>query len=102
MIPKNNHQPVGSLTQLSYVLPRSSLHLLPSEVKKKLLEMYPRGYRMDFKIYWSFCKYFWEAHVDFPEINIDHIQDLIHLCSNNVKMLFLLLGSQVNLQHYIL
>jgi len=77
MIPKNNHIPVRSLTQLSYVLPYPSLHLLPEEVKKKLLATYPSGYRMDFKIYWSFCKYFWEAHVDFPEINIDRIQDLL-------------------------
>tara|TARA_B110000046_G_scaffold185854_2_gene229888 strand:- start:19432 stop:21006 length:1575 start_codon:yes stop_codon:yes gene_type:complete len=76
MIKKNDNLPVPPVVQLAYVLPRTSLKLLPNEYRKKLecdfLDMYP----LDERIVWAFCRYFWEAHVDLPEIDIEELKAL--------------------------
>ena len=87
---KNNHtklnhtNPLRSLTQLAYVLP-PSLHekLLPFHVydtlQKKYSHCFPQSYneqgypKLEFQ--WAFCRYFWEAHVEFPEISQETIQN---------------------------
>ena len=66
--------PVSSYTQLAYVLPRNSLHLLPFKIKQLLLLNHNNWYRLDFKFKWSFCKYFWESHIDMPEIDINKLK----------------------------
>ena len=80
MIPKNDHKNVSQLVQLSYVLPRPSLKLLPSEIEKVLLEKYKSNYPLDCEMHWAFCKYFWEAHPGLPHINIANLENL---CSTN-------------------
>jgi 5'-3' exonuclease len=69
--PKN---PVSPLVQLSYVLPKSSHYLLPPNIRALLKAEW---YNDDCSFKWSFCKYFWEAHVCLPEINISELEMLI-------------------------
>jgi 5'-3' exonuclease len=69
--PKN---PVNPLVQLSYVLPKSSHYLLPPNIRALLK---PEWYNDDCSFKWSFCKYFWEAHVCLPEIHISELEVLI-------------------------
>lgn len=78
MIEENNNQPITPLTQLSYVLPRGSLNLLPEKIHTKLLSKFSDNYPDNCKISWSFCKYFWEAHIDLPIIDL---QELILITS---------------------
>lgn len=73
MIEPNDNSPVQPITQLSYVLPRHSLHLLPKDIRTKLLSEYSDNYPDDAKIGWAFCKYFWESHVDLPVIDLKEL-----------------------------
>ena len=73
MIEANSNKPIQPLTQLSYVLPRGSLSLLPDGIRSKLLSKYSDNYPEDCEIIWSFCKYFWEAHVDLPNMNLEEL-----------------------------
>ena len=76
-IPQQQKNPVSQLTQLSYVLPPSSMHLLPIELKKKLTSDHPEWYVGNYNFLWSFCKFFWEAHVDLPNIDIDVLEKTV-------------------------
>jgi 5'-3' exonuclease len=74
-IPYKN-KPFHPFVQLSYVLPPVSQHLLPAKMRKNLLK-YPHLFINihDTKFSWLFCKYFWEAHVVLPEINMEVLQE---------------------------
>lgn len=69
--------PVNEYTQLCYVLPRNSLHYLPTHIYNKLIEKYEHLYGTDYGFSWSFCKYFWESHVNLPHIDINKIEELV-------------------------
>ena len=70
LIQPNNHEPVNPLVQLAYVLPKNSLQMLPHDLCIKLITKHPDWYPMDCEFVWAFCRYFWESHVDLPEIDI--------------------------------
>jgi 5'-3' exoribonuclease 1 len=74
IIPKN---PVHRHTQLAYVLPRNSLDLLPNHLEQKILKEFGDKYRLDCDFKWSFCKYFWEAHVNLPPLKVSEIEQII-------------------------
>ena len=55
-------------------MPRSSLNLLPFKMQQQLLIKHNEWYRSDFKFKWAFCKYFWESHVEMPDIDIEQLK----------------------------
>ena len=70
--------PVSSLVQLSYVLPKQSLHLLPKKLYEKLTNEYSHWYNSDCEFVWAYCRYFWEAHVQLPELNIADLESFVN------------------------
>ena len=57
--------PVSAHVQLSYVLPRRQLNLLPEEIRTKLLSEMGESYPDECEIMWAYCRYIWEAHAEF-------------------------------------
>jgi len=78
LIKPNISKPVSPLLQLAYVLPNSSLQLLPQKLYSKLITSKNHWYPMDCEFIWAFCRYFWEAHVELPEIDIDELEQIIN------------------------
>lgn len=66
--------PVHPYTQLCYVLPKTSLHLLPVELGKRIIQKYGGVHSVDLEFMWAYCRYFWESHVEFPEIDMDELE----------------------------
>ena len=78
LIKPNDYKSVSPLVQLAYVLPNSSLHLLPQKLYSKLITSNNHWYPMDCEFIWAFCRYFWEAHVELPEIDICELEQIIN------------------------
>jgi 5'-3' exoribonuclease 2 len=75
-IEEKERNPVTELVQLCYVLPKHSLNLLPAklyEILKDKEELYPENC----EFVWAYCRYFWESHVELPEINIEDLEELV-------------------------
>ena len=70
--------PVSDLVQLCYVLPKKSLEYLPPNLYKKLLQNHDDWYKTDCSFIWAYCRYFWEAHVNLPHIDIDKLEDFVN------------------------
>jgi 5'-3' exonuclease len=70
-------QPVSALVQLSYVLPPTSMGLIPFALHQKLLREQPDWYPMEYVFLWAFCKFFWEAHVELPHIDMALLERLV-------------------------
>lgn len=77
-IKQNENKPIDPKVQLSYVLPKSSLYLLPESINKSLKTEYSEIYKDNWQFEWSFCKYFWESHAIMPHIDINKLETLVH------------------------
>jgi 5'-3' exonuclease len=67
------NRPVQELVQLMYVLPRQSLHLLPKDLFEK---MDMSNYPTDCDFVWAYCRYFWESHVELPELDLEELNNI--------------------------
>lgn len=68
---------VSPLTQLSYVLPRANLDLLPTKLFKTLVAERPHWYQERVQLLWAYCRYFWEAHAILPEIDLEELATIV-------------------------
>ena len=83
-VPEKPLNPVSEFVQLCYVLPRSSLSLLPVNLHMELIRRYEHWYKVDCDFVWAYCRYFWESHVDMNDIDINELEDFIN---NNKQLL---------------
>jgi len=72
--------PVTDMVQLCYVLPKQSLQFLPSKLYNKLLKEHSEWYRTDCDFIWAYCRYFWESHIELPNIDINELEILVKDC----------------------
>ena len=77
-IKENKNKPIEPKVQLSYVLPRSSLYLLPESIHKSLKKNYSELYKDNWEFEWSYCKYFWESHAIMPHIDIKKLEKIVN------------------------
>jgi 5'-3' exonuclease len=68
---------VSPLVQLSYVLPKNSMYLLPDVLHRALLKTHPEWYGADYPLVFAFTKYIWESHVTFPEIDMAELKNVV-------------------------
>jgi 5'-3' exonuclease len=76
--------PVSEMVQLCYVLPRTSLSLLPNKLYFELIRRYDHWYKGNCDFVWAYCRYFWESHVEMNEIDINELEQFI---ANNRHLL---------------
>ena len=71
-----DYSTISSTTQLAYVLPKQSLHLLPRPLQERLLRSYASYYSTNCRFEWSFCKYFWESHPIMKHFDIEELENI--------------------------
>lgn len=71
---EENDKNINNIEQLSYVLPKESCYLLPEKYREHVLL-----YKQDNEIIidWSYCRYFWEAHVDFVDEKLIKLRNIL-------------------------
>lgn len=77
LVPYVPPNPVSDIVQLCYVLPRTSLNLLPSALQMQLLKSKDHWYKGNCEFIWAYCRYFWESHVDMADIDIQELEQFI-------------------------
>ena len=76
-VPQKPQNPVSEIVQLCYVLPRSSLNLLPQKLYFELIRCHDEWYKENCDYVWAYCRYFWESHVEMNDINIEELEQFI-------------------------
>jgi len=76
-VPFKAANPVTEIVQLCYVLPRTSLQLLPPKLYYALIQRYDHWYKGDCEFVWAYCRYFWESHVEMNEIDLQELEQFI-------------------------
>jgi len=79
---KKSLEPIDNFTQLCYVLPRQSLHLLPPNLYKALIQYKSYHYVTDCEFSWAYCSYFWECHPNLPIIDINELEQFVEKYNN--------------------
>ena len=74
---------VSPEVQLCYVLPRASLNLIPGKMGELMRTQYLHLYPDDCDFTWAYCKYFWESHVELPEISIENLINIEESINEN-------------------
>jgi 5'-3' exonuclease len=78
LVPYKVPNPIKEKVQLCYVLPEPYLHLVSKEIYSKLITHKNRWYNNNVNFIWAYCRYFWECHVDLPEIDILELEKIIY------------------------
>ena len=73
-VPVKPFDPVTEIVQLCYVLPRTSLHLLPKGLGQALITNFSDWYPDNCEFVWAYCRYFWESHAIMNEIDIKELE----------------------------
>jgi len=80
---KENNESISAVTQLAYVLPPSSLYLMPKQYQMRMIKY--KHKKNDVSLNWSFCRYFWESHFDFQLEKLDEIEEMIEDVDKNTS-----------------
>jgi len=65
------------LSQLIYVLPYTDYSLIPIDTTD-ITNKFPHLKEMNNKVYYDFCKYFWESHVEFKYVSLKELNLYLH------------------------
>tara|TARA_A100001015_G_C14957835_1_gene699535 strand:- start:44 stop:1612 length:1569 start_codon:yes stop_codon:yes gene_type:complete len=74
---------IDAITQLAYVIPRNSLEeVISKNLFKDLIKNCNDFYSLDNKIIWCYCRYFWESHIEFPDIDLKILERIVNKNKN--------------------
>ena len=71
---------------MAYVLPPSSLYLMPKQYQMKMIKY--KHKKNDVALTWAFCRYFWESHFEFQLEKLDEIEKIIEDIDKNTSQNF--------------
>ena len=72
---KEDYNTINNTIQLAYILPLSSMYLLPKKYQNAMVEYKKKT--NDVNIKWSFCRYFWESHLEFELEKLCDIEKIV-------------------------
>ena len=86
ILKKQPNEIISSTTQLLYVLPTEdhSQHF-NKKFLNNIYDKFPELTESNFDVDYTFCKYFWEAHVEINYVNVIELNNHIRKI-NDIKM----------------